>query len=497
MHRSYFFVNCAVVCALVVLGWVGVSCLRTLVPLPEFEEGVASATVAGHAGDAAVPSLPKLRVCARNRHLIEDENGKPFFIAGFCPQNILHWCTPDQMDVYFADRQRRHFNFAWVMITGWNVSNGSDMTSANPAESSVDASGNWMLLKGTSWYPNNLNPAYVASVDAMVRSAAAHGIYLFLDPCNSAYKPGEGNFDPAKHSTDEMRQWGEFWGNRYKEYSHINFALGSDRLVSPQVDSMVTGIKKYMPDRLMTVDWIEGPPKWNCELTSPHKLYEDGHRWVNLNAWYEWRAPQWATWYHYNMESPVMPTCIFETLYEGVVTGTPNHTAPRPPMIRGQEWGTVLNGGSGFGILGSPDWVDDPLKWLGKTPGVEQAQYCTDFFKNRHWYDLVPDWSHTFLTSQSGIPGKYDFAYVSGALTRDGSLGLCYYPGETGKGFHLIINMSKMGGGGGNSRARWLDPTNGTYCAIGSLPNSGSHTFTTPDANSGGAADWVLVLETE
>jgi hypothetical protein len=497
MRKNNWFVKSAIMLAAIAFGWMAAPGLRT--QLTPGRVRFAARFGMASAAEAATPRMPKLRTRASNPHLIEDENGKPFFMAGLCPQNMIHWCKPQQMDTYFADRQRRHFNFAWIMITGWNVSNGLDMTSPNPAENPVDASGHWMLLKGTSWYPHNLNPAYVASVDAMVRSAAAHGIYLFLDPCNSAYNPKAGNFDPAKHSTDEMRQWGEFWGNRYKEYSHINFALGSDRLVSPQVDSIVTGIKKYMPDRLMTVDWIDGPPNWNCELTSPHKLYEDGHRWVNLNAWYEYRAPQWATWYHYNMKSPVMPTCIFETMYEGSTQlglATPSHPTS-PQDMRGQEWGTVLNGGSGFGILGSFDALYDPIRWLGKNPGIEQGQYCTDFFAARHWYDLIPDWSHGFLTSQSGTPGTRDFKYVSAAITGDGTLGVCYYPGENGINFQLTVNMSKLGGGGGSSRARWLDPTNGTYHVIGSLPNSGSHTFTTPEANSGGAADWVLVLESK
>jgi hypothetical protein len=120
-----------------------------------------------------------------------------------------------------------------------------------------------------------------------------------------------------------------------------------------------------------------------------------------------------------------------------------------------------------------------------------------DFFAARHWYDLIPDWSHAFLTSQSGTPGTRDFKYVSAAITGDGTLGVCYYPGENGIDFQLTVDMSKLGGGAGNSRVRWYDPTNGTYRVIGSLPNSGSHTFTTPEANSGGAADWVLVLESK
>jgi hypothetical protein len=191
-----------------------------------------------------------------------------------------------------------------------------------------------------------------------------------------------------------------------------------------------------------------------------------------------------------------MPTCIFETFYEHCDYGNPSHNLTTPQVLREQAWGTVLNGGSGFGILGSPDCTDDPIQWLGNTPGVEQAEYCTAFFTARRWYELVPDWSHRFLTSQSGIPGKNDYTYISVALTGDGALAVCYYPGESGESFPLTVNTSMLGIGSGNSIARWFDPTNGTYSLIGAVPNSGLHTFITPKANSKGAADWVLVLET-
>ena len=337
-------------------------------------ESLAASSAFAASTGAPVPGLPKLRICAGNRHLIEDENGKPFFMAGVCPQSILHWCTPEQMDVYFADREKRHFNFAWVLINAFDSQGKDSLT--NP----TDARGHAMLLHGASWDPENLNPAYVASVDAMVRSAADHGIYLFLDPFSSGYDPGPAGFDPSQHSLGEMRRWGEFWGNRYKQFSHVNFALGNDRLVWPQVDRVVDGLEKYMPDRLVTTDWENGPPGWTSDGTGPHRFYDAGHRWVNLDAWYEYHAPQWATWYHYHMANPVMPTCIFETLYEGLEAGSPQHIRTPPQMMRAQVWGTVLNGGSGFGILGSPDCTEDPMRWLGKTPGVNAAEY---------WYRLL------------------------------------------------------------------------------------------------------------
>ena len=99
----------------------------------------------------------------------------------------------------------------------------------------------------------------------------------------------------------------------------------------------------------------------------------------------------------------------------------------------------------------------------GETPGVAASAILYGLFQKQA---LVRSRSGlvAYLPDEPvGNPGKDDFAYVSAALTRDGSLGICYYPGENGKKFHLTVNMSKMGGGAGNSRARWYDPTNGTY----------------------------------
>lgn len=359
-----------------------------------------------------------------------------------------------------------------------------------------------MLLKGTSWSPHNLNPAYIASVDAMVQSATRHGIYLFLDPFSCTYSHDEDVFHPENHSSEEMRQWGEFWGRRYQHLTNVNFVFGSDRLVAPQVDDVANGILKYMPDRLMITDWTGGPPHWNSENTGPHRFYDLGHRWVNFNGWYQYHAPQWASWTHYNMTDPVMPTCIWETFYEQCNYGNPKPSPTNALLMRQEVWAAILGGGSGFGILGCADCADDPMKWLGKTPGLEQARNCTEFFKDGPWYELKPDWAHTFLTSQKGTPEEEDFAYVSAALTTDGTLGVCYYPGQvangtpalydTAWGFPFIIDLSGLAG---HARARWYDPTNGTFISIGAVANTGSRTFLTPGANSKGDLDWVLVLE--
>ena len=166
MRRNHYVIKLAVVLAIITLGWMAAPGLRAPLPWAPMEIGgrLGMAAGIGSPDDAAVRHFPKLRTRASNRHLLEDENGKAFFMAGVCPQNMVHWSTPDQMDAYFADRQARHFNFAWVVVNGFDFPvAGSERPSTNP----TDAHGNSMLLHGTSWNPQNLNPAYVASVDAL------------------------------------------------------------------------------------------------------------------------------------------------------------------------------------------------------------------------------------------------------------------------------------------------------------------------------------------
>jgi len=107
----------------------------------------------GKAAEAAVPRLSKLRIRARNPYLIEDQRGRRSFMAGFCPQNIVHWCTPDQMDSYFAKRQAGYFNSAWVVINGFNLATGKPdvLDDTEGAVTPVDARENAMLLSGTRW----------------------------------------------------------------------------------------------------------------------------------------------------------------------------------------------------------------------------------------------------------------------------------------------------------------------------------------------------------
>jgi hypothetical protein len=122
--------------------------------------------------------------------------------------------------------------------------------------------------------------------------------------------------------------------------------------------------------------------------------------------------------------------------------------------------------------------------------------HAKTLFEARQWYGLIPDQTHSVVTSGYGTfsdgPGVSftSVDYVTAARTSDGSLVVAYLP----KVRTVTVDMSKLSG---PVTANWYDPTNGNFVAIGSaLANTGTRSFTAPSNNAAGDTDWLLLLET-
>jgi hypothetical protein len=116
-----------------------------------------------------------------------------------------------------------------------------------------------------------------------------------------------------------------------------------------------------------------------------------------------------------------------------------------------------------------------------------------DFFSARHWWDLVPDQTHTLVIAGYGTFSDsgsiHDNDYVTAARVSDGSLALAYCPVST----TITVDMTQMKG---STCASWFDPSAGTSIQIACYdPNVSTVDFTTPPHNGDGDPDWVLVLE--
>jgi len=134
-------------------------------------------------------------------------------------------------------------------------------------------------------------------------------------------------------------------------------------------------------------------------------------------------------------------------------------------------------------------------------PGMLDFQRMGAFLDAIAWYALVPsalDGMGTLVVSGGGsYAGWSDGGSESGgmdwivaAAARNGSLLIAYVPdAHTGS---FGIDMSALSA---TARARWFDPSNGAYSAIGDVAATGTHVFTPPTANADGAHDWVLILD--
>jgi hypothetical protein len=157
----------------------------------------------------------------------------------------------------------------------------------------------------------------------------------------------------------------------------------------------------------------------------------------------------------------------------------------------------MLTGGFGQWYGNKYSWsFADGWKEKIDTPGVAELAIWAKFFSSLPWQDLVPDQDHSVLTAGFGTYGNVDTRvsesdYATAAKTPDGSTVIVYVP--TVRAF--TINMASLGG---SAKARWFDPTDGTYKDVdgGPISNTGPHEFTPPGKNHAGDGDWVLLLET-
>jgi hypothetical protein len=126
---------------------------------------------------------------------------------------------------------------------------------------------------------------------------------------------------------------------------------------------------------------------------------------------------------------------------------------------------------------------------------VEQLGIWAKFFGSLPWQDLVPDQDHKLLTAGFGTFGNVDTRvsesdYATAAKTADGSTAVVYVPTVRA----ITLDMACLRG---SAKARWFDPSNGSYQDVPGeqLSNSGSKEFTPPGKNHSGDGDWVLLLE--
>lgn len=413
------------------------------------------------------PSI--LRIDPTHRFLIGGD-GKPVLLVGDSAWSAVAQLTTSEMDSYLQDRANRGFNLVLVNLIEHHYS------SYAPENIYGDAP-----FTGANF--TTPNEAYFSVADHFIQKADSLGIYVLLDILYLGYYGSEDGWDTevTAASTADMQFWGNWLGNRYKNYPNIIWVLGGDQNPSKYMTKLTACANALLaadPNHLVTVH--NGPdPVTAVDFTGEPS-------WLVLNNIYgKWSDDAGLAAKAY-AHSPTMPFFMIEGYYED--------DRATEQQARMQNYTTILGGGGGFVFGNSPIWkfAFDGGNWeaaLG-SPGARDTIYAKNFFQTIGWNSLVPDSRHDVLSSGYGTLGSDDYAAVGAAA--DGSLAAIYMPSNR----TMSVNMSYFNG---TVTVKWYDPTNGSYFTDKASPlvNSGTHDFSRSSVNSEGDHDWVLVLETQ
>ena len=453
--------------------------LQTIFPL------VISLVLVANA--AAAPAYP-LKPSASGRYLV-DSNSVPFLIIGDAPHSILANLNNSDALTYLTDRGQRGFNALWIELLCDSYTFGH--SNEGEANYGRDVNGNnpfTSTLGGGFYDLTTPNEAYWSHVDYLVQQAAASGLQCLFTPLDQ----GGWTQTSLANGTSRCQQYGQFLGDRYRNYPNIVWNFGNDfqQWRTPENDAVILaiadGLRSADPKHLITV-----------QLDYYVSESQDDPNWIpriNTNGVYTYYPTYAETLVAYN-KSTIMPVLFLEENYEDEANvgelGIPN-------VLRRQEYWSLTAGALAGHMYGSY-WTDRfAADWQSHldTQCVRELGYFKAFMTSIAWYNLVPDQTHSLLTAgygtfrDSGHVGDND--YAAAARTADGFLAIIYTPVS----HTMTVAMEKFAG---SVTARWFDPTNNTFqTVVGSpFPNTGSHDFTTPGNNQDGDGDWILLLQSQ
>jgi hypothetical protein len=429
-------------------------------------------------GPSASFSHGKLKVSDNHRFLVYTD-GTPFFYLGDTGWELFHRLTKDEAEKYLENRRAKGFTViqavALAELDGLNTPN---------------AEGNKPLIDNDPLKPNE---AYFAHVDWVIKKAAEKGLFIGLLPTWGDKVDTRWGVGPVIFNKDNAYKYGQWIGNRYKDYPNIIWINGGDREGGsnnfPVWEAIGNGIKSVDKNHLATFhpggeksssDWFQNS-SWldfnMCQTGHAQRSYAIYKRIIvrdyNLTPLkpcfdgeprYEDHPVNWNPevlgWFN--------DADIRQALYWNLFSGAFGHTYGCHPI-----WQMLAPGRNPVG-LARHNWYD-----VLDLPGAFNLIHARRLMESRPFVSRIPD--------QSLIVPQYfpETDYV--VATRGDGYAFIYFP----TGWSAEINLNKVGAASLN--AYWFDPRTGKAEFIEKIDGRGTRKFTPP--SSGRGNDWILVLD--
>lgn len=454
-------------------GWTGVkagSGSQATEPLTTTTRFTLACTGPGGSGvDAAIvgirpPDSPfPVHVEAGKRHLI-DARGRPFFVHGDTPWSLIVQLNREQVDQYLEDRRAQGFNTILVNLIEHEF---------------AEAPPNNEYGQGPFEVPGDFSSpsdAYFDHAEYVVAKAAEKNILVMLTPAYMGYGGGSQGWYRDMRATGEskLRNYGRFVANRFRAYDNILWVHGGD--FNPPERSLLRAVANGILD--VDKRWLH--TFHGSRGTSALGYLGNSEPWLTVNSIYADENTVVAEALREHARSS-MPFFLIEARYE-------HEGGSTEATIRAQAYQAVLSGGAGHLMGNKPVWKFD-RGWQSAmgSPGARTLSHLRSLFESVSWWTLRPDADKTLLTKGAGERADQAVA----ARASDGAFALVYVPSAR----TLTVNLGKLAGP--SVRARWYDPTAGSYTILPGSPfrAAGSMAYASPGHNTNGFGDWVLVLE--
>jgi len=412
-----------------------------------------------------------LKLSSNHRCLVT-EDGSPFFYLGDTAWALFSRLNREDAAEYLEKRSAQGFTVVQAALTfglrnAYGKSPFLDNDPARPAISPGSVPAN----------PDQYD--FWNHADYIIEQAARQGLHVGLLPVWGIAK--------ARRSIDftetSAEAYGKFLGARYRDKPVI-WILGGDQspegnenLWRAMARGLAIGVSKREDYKKVLITYHP----YGYSSTSATWLHNEP--WLGFNMQQNGHKRNWPVYdkiandYH---RVPTKPTMDAEPSYEwhpvdfDLAKGRIN-----PHDVRTFAYWEVFAGACGYTYghyLIFP--FSDGWRETMDAPAAQQMKHLKNLVLSRPYLDRVPD--------QQLIAETFAVAdHVSAARGRD----YAFFYAPTGKAF--TVRLGKISGK--TVKAQWYDPREGTYTAVGEIPNSGTRRFTPP--TSGVEQDWVLVLD--
>lgn len=439
-----------------------------------------------------------LKIDASGR-FFTDQLANPFFLLIDAGWELPVQCNHAQIDQYLNDRKARGFTAVIIeLTTQWYSSQQptyQDQAGNNPF-STINNSGSPNFVATTCDFSSTVNAYWALDIDYLCEALSRLGMVGILFPAYVGFpSTPQGWYAPVMaDTTGHLQAYGAFLANRYGSYGNIIWGASGDNTLSTadltQFWNVVTGMRSVRTDQLIYAKAQRNVSGWSM-LTADGGLAS--YPGFNVNNAYVSNSSSTAYTQVTDSlaeyaRSPALPFFVDETDYEGGGTTTVQD-------CRRALYGPLCSGAAGVSFGNEQLWgfgcannliANGPAATLSSSLNTTGAQHCTFYAQLVTAYQ----WQKLALTAQASN-GLVTTSLGSGAATivpaiaSDGTFAFIY----TANGFTVDRTKFSIT----SIVFRWFDPTNGSFTAIGTSPNTGTQSFTTPGTNSAGDTDWVLV----